>query len=135
VVSACSAVKTDSNAEGRCGIGGIQVGKHGTDLLHGTLDLLILKLLERSPMNGYSIGKKIEVLTDDALRIEEGSLYPALYRMERRGWLKATWGTSENNRKAKFYQLTRTGKKKLAEQAENWNRFQSAVGKIMEGAG
>jgi transcriptional regulator len=111
------------------------VGKHGTDLLHGTLDLLILKLLERSPMNGYSIGKKIEVLTDDALRIEEGSLYPALYRMERRGWLKATWGTSENNRKAKFYQLTRTGKKKLAEQAENWNRFQSAVGKIMEGAG
>jgi transcriptional regulator len=100
--------------------------------LHGTLELLVLKLLEARAMNGYAIGRRIQELSDDRLCIEEGSLYPALYRMERRGWLKAEWGTSENNRRAKFYRLTRGGRKRLEQEAADWGRFTSAVGKILE---
>ena len=103
-----------------------------SDLLHGTLELLILRLVGVEPMNGYGIGKRIEELTQDALSVDEGSLYPALYRMERRGWLKSSWGVSENNRRAKFYQITRTGRTRLESERANWTSFSSAVEKILE---
>lgn len=99
--------------------------------LHGTLELLVLKLVEREPMNGYAIGRRIQEITEDRLIVEEGSLYPALYRMQRRGWLKAAWGTSENNRRAKFYQLSRTGKRQLEKETAEWSDFSAAVGKIL----
>lgn len=100
--------------------------------LHGTLELLILKLLAREPMNGYAIGRRIADLTDAMLVVEEGSLYPALYRMQRRGWLKAQWGTTENNRRAKFYRLSRAGRLQLEREAEDWVTFSAAVEKILE---
>ena len=102
-----------------------------SELLHGTLELLILKLLESGSLNGYAIGRRIEEVTDDALRVEEGSLYPALYRMVRKGWLKTTWGASENNRRAKFYRLTTAGRRQLADETANWTDFTTAVGKIL----
>jgi len=103
-------------------------------LLHGTLELLILKLLERESLNGYALGVRIQELTDDALRVEEGSLYPALYRMERRGWLKASWGTSENNRRAKYYKVTPAGRKQLQLEVARWGDFSTAVAKILGSA-
>jgi transcriptional regulator len=103
----------------------------GTELLHGTLELLLLRLLEDAPLNGYAIGKRIEELTDDALSVDEGSLYPALYRLERRGFVQSSWGTTENNRRAKFYRITRTGRRRLASQREEWSGFQIAVSKIL----
>ena len=103
------------------------------DLLQGTLDLLVLKILARGPMHGFAIARRIERLTDDMLSVEEGSLYPALHRMERRGWLKAHWGASENNRKAKYYQLTRKGEKQLQDQETSWADFARAVGKVLHG--
>lgn len=102
--------------------------------LHGTLELLILKILESEPMNGYSIGQQIRELTEDALMVEEGSLYPALYRMQRRGWLKAQWGTSENNRRAKFYRLSRSGRVRLHQETAEWSSFTTAVEKILGSA-
>jgi transcriptional regulator len=103
-----------------------------SELLHGTLELLVLRLLEAEPMNGYAIGRRIEELTKDALKVDEGSLYPALYRMERRGWLRSSWGVSENNRRAKFYRITRSGRKRLQGQRAEWAGFQDAVQKILE---
>jgi len=102
-----------------------------SDLLHGTLELLVLQLLENEAMNGYGIGRRIEELTQDALSVDEGSLYPALYRMERRGWLKSSWGVSENNRRAKFYKITRTGRTRLESESANWMSFAAAVEKIL----
>ncbi len=99
--------------------------------LRGTLELLVLKLLEPGAMNGYAIGVRIQDLTDGAMIVEEGSLYPALYRMLRRGWLKAEWGKSENNRRAKFYQLRRAGKRQLDKETAEWSSFAAAVGKIL----
>ena len=99
--------------------------------LHGTLELLVMKLLERDAMNGYALGRRIQELTDDQLTVEEGSLYPALYRMQRRGWLKAEWGTTDNNRRAKFYRLTRAGRKQLERERSEWKDFATAVGKIL----
>jgi PadR family transcriptional regulator PadR len=106
----------------------------GNDLLHGTVELLVLKLLEREPMNGYAIGQRIRSLTGDALVVDEGSLYPALYRMERRGLLASSWGRSENNRRAKFYRLTRAGRKQLGAELGAWTDFTEAVQKILESA-
>ncbi len=106
----------------------------GSELLHGTLELLVLRLLEEEPMNGYAIGRRIEELTDDALKIDEGSLYPALYRMERRGFVRSSWGTTENNRRAKFYRITRSGRERLSSQRTEWAGFQAAVRKILESA-
>ncbi len=100
--------------------------------LHGTLELLVLKLLEGGSMNGYAIGRRIQELTDDQLTVEEGSLYPALYRMQRRGWLKAEWGKSENNRRAKFYQLSRVGRNRLEKETADWGNFAAAVDKVLE---
>src|SRR5919107_4150763 len=96
-------------------------------LLQGTLELLVLKTLSWGPMHGYGIASWIESATDDVLRVEEGSLYPALYRMARKGWIKAEWGTSENNRRAKFYRLTTEGERQFHEQITGWRRFADAV--------
>ena len=102
-----------------------------TELLHGTLDALVLKTLSWGARHGYAIARWIEEITDDALRIEEGSLYPALYRMERRGWIEAEWGLSDNNRKVKFYQLTAAGRERLAVETAQWSRFTTAVSKVL----
>ena len=96
-------------------------------LLQGTLELLVLKTLTWGPMHGYGIASWIESATADVLRVEEGSLYPALYRMARKGWISAEWGTSENNRKAKYYRLTGEGERQFREQSSGWRRFAAAV--------
>jgi PadR family transcriptional regulator, regulatory protein PadR len=96
-------------------------------LLQGTLELLVLKTLSWGPMHGYGIASWIEGATGDVLRVEEGSLYPALYRMTRKGWIRPEWGTSENNRRAKFYHLTPEGRAQFQEQSSGWQRFAAAV--------
>jgi transcriptional regulator len=102
-----------------------------TELLHGTLDALILKTLTRGARHGYGIGRWIEETTDEAVVVEEGSLYPALYRLERRGLIDAEWGTSELGRKAKFYRLTPRGRRQLAAETEQWARFAAGVSKVL----
>ena len=106
--------------------------KEKADLLHGALELLILKLLDGERLHGYALGQRIRVLTDDALSVDEGSLYPALYRMEARGWIAASWGRSENNRRAKYYRVTRLGKRQLGREHQAWLDFTTAVGKILQ---
>ena len=96
-------------------------------LLQGTLDLLILKTLTWGPAHGYGIASWIERITDDALRVEEGSLYPALHKLEQEGWITAEWKPSENNRRAKFYSLSRLGRKQLQKEAANWERLSGAI--------
>ena len=103
-----------------------------TDLLQGTLELLILNTLARESMHGYGIVQRIHEAAEELLKVEDGSLYPALYRMEERGWIKSEWGVSENNRRAKFYKLTRTGQKQLEAQRANWARVSTAVTKILQ---
>jgi len=100
-------------------------------LLHGALDALILKTLARGPNHGYAIAKYIEETTDDAVFVEEGSLYPALYRLERRAWVDAEWGTSELGRRAKLYRLTETGRRQLANETATWRRFSTGVSKML----
>ena len=101
------------------------------ELLQGTLDLLVLRVLNAAPMHGFGIAQKIHLLSADALRVEEGSLYPALYRMERKGWIEAEWGVSENNRRAKFYKLTKAGRKQLTVEQASWERLTSAVSQVL----
>jgi PadR family transcriptional regulator PadR len=100
-------------------------------LLQGTLDLLILHALQRGEMHGYAIAQCIHLLSDEALKVEEGSLYPALYRLELDGAITAKWGLSENNRKAKYYELTKQGKKLMARQQETWSRLSVAVDRVL----
>jgi PadR family transcriptional regulator PadR len=100
-------------------------------LLHGTLDALILKTLLPGPRHGYAIARWIEEATDELLQIEEGSLYPALYRMERREWITAEWGVSELNRRVKLYRLTPMGRKQLSDETEQWARFAAAISKVL----
>jgi transcriptional regulator len=102
-----------------------------TELLHGTLDTLILKTLAWGPRHGYAVARFIEGMGAEALRIEEGSLYPALYRLERRGWIDAEWGLSETKRRVKFYRLTATGRERLAIETAQWSRFADAVARIL----
>jgi transcriptional regulator len=102
------------------------------DQLQGTLDLLVLKTLEQGPMHGWGITLHIEQVSDAILRVEEGSLYPALHRMEHEGWISAEWGVSENNRRARFYRLTARGRKQLAAERENWTRIAGAVALVLE---
>jgi PadR family transcriptional regulator, regulatory protein PadR len=102
-----------------------------TELLHGTLDTLILKTLSWGPRHGYAIARWIQDATEDALQIGEGSLYPALYRMERKGWIEAEWGLSETNRKVKFYSLTVAGRARLELELAQWNGFTAAVAKVL----
>jgi transcriptional regulator len=102
------------------------------ELLQGTLDLLILKTVAAGPMHGYAIAQRIQQRSDDVLVVEEGSLYPALYRMEEKGWIQAEWGKSENNRRAKFYELTRTGRKQLEEETALWARIHRAITLVLQ---
>jgi PadR family transcriptional regulator PadR len=107
---------------------------HKTDpngLLHGTLDVLVLKTLARGPLHGYGIAKWIEEATGEAVIVEEGSLYPALYRMERREWIEAEWGTSELGRRAKFYRITAVGRRRLHDETQQWARFAAGVSKML----
>ena len=104
------------------------------DLLRDTLDMLILKTLSRGKMHGYGIAEYIHETSDEVLRVEEGALYPALHRLELRGLLGSEWGASENNRRAKFYRLTATGRKQLAEETAHWSRMASAIARILEPA-
>jgi transcriptional regulator len=107
------------------------VGKKKPDLPQGTLDMLVLKALSLGPMHGYGIGQRIQQLAEDMLRVEEGTLYPALYRIEQRGWIESAWGMSENNRRARFYKLTRQGRKQLAAEESHWDHLSAAVAKVM----
>jgi transcriptional regulator len=101
------------------------------ELLHGTLETLILKAIAKGPRHGYAIARWLEDATGDVLQIEDGSLYPALYRMEHRGWIQAEWGTSELGRKAKFYTITAAGRKRLAASTTEWARFSAAISKVL----
>ena len=103
-----------------------------TDLLQGTLDLLILRTLALESMHGWGIAQRIQQLSKDALQIGQGSLYPALHRLEYKGWIKAEWGASENNRKAKFYSLTKTGQKQLQAELEDWGRISTAIALVLK---
>jgi PadR family transcriptional regulator, regulatory protein PadR len=107
------------------------MGRDTVELLQGTLDLLILRTLSWGSTHGYGIARWIQQVTGDALRIEEGSLYPALHRLERRGWIKSEWGLSENNRRAKYYQLTARGRHQLRAEASTWGVFADAVSKVL----
>jgi len=104
------------------------------DLLQGTLDMLVLKALSRGPMHGYAVARWIQQSSDDALQVEEGSLYPALYRMEKRGWITSEEGLSENNRKARHYKLTRLGRRQLDAESSNWDLLAEAITKVMQTA-
>lgn len=104
------------------------------DLLQGNLEMMILRVLSAGPQHGWGVAQRIHVLSQEELKIEEGSLYLALYRMQRKGWIKAEWGVSENNRRAKFYQLTKAGTKELEAQQATWARLCSAIGQVMGGA-
>ncbi len=108
--------------------------KEPGELIRDTLDMLILKTLVRGPKHGYAIAEFIEETSEEVLRVEEGALYPALHRLELRGLLNATWGVSENNRRAKFYRLTVSGRKQLGEETTHWNRMTAAVTRVMETA-
>ena len=103
-----------------------------TDLLQGTLDLLILKTLSLEPMHGWGIANRIQQVSKDALQIGQGSLYPALHRLQYRGWIQAEWASSENNRRAKFYSLTSVGKKQLEAELSNWDRLTTAISLILK---
>jgi transcriptional regulator len=102
------------------------------DLLQGTLDLLILKTLAISPMHGWGIAQRLQQMSKDVLQVGQGSLYPALHRLERKGWIAAEWGVSESNRRAKYYALTRTGSKQLEAEMESWKRITGAIGLVLE---
>jgi transcriptional regulator len=102
------------------------------DLLQGTLDLLILKALARGAMHGYGVAEWIHQTSDDVLKVEEGALYPALHRLEQQAWIQAKWGESENNRRAKYYSLTKAGQKYLRAEETNWERLSSAIGLVLK---
>jgi len=105
-----------------------------TDLVQGTLDLLILRTIALEPMHGWAIAQRIRQVSKDVLQVGQGSLYPALHRLEQNGWLKAKWGESDNNRRAKYYSLTSDGKKYLEREHANWQRLSAAIGLVLEGA-
>jgi transcriptional regulator len=102
------------------------------DLPQGTLDLLILKAVQLAPQHGWGIAERVQQISSDVLRIQQGSLYPALHRLERRGWIVAQWGTSENNRRAKYYELTRTGRKQLELETATWRKLAIAVSQVID---
>jgi transcriptional regulator len=111
---------------------GENMARPTNDVLGGTLDLLILKALSWGPAHGYAVARWIEQATDDALAVGEGTLYPALHRLEERGWVSASWGTSDNNRRAKFYELTKAGQARLRDESKNWRRYAEAVVAALE---
>jgi PadR family transcriptional regulator PadR len=103
-----------------------------TDLVQGTLDLLILKILALEPLNGWAIGQRLKQVSGEVLQVSDGSLYPALHKLEQEGWITAEWKPSENNRRAKFYSLTRLGRKELEKEAANWNRLSAAISRVVK---
>lgn len=105
--------------------------RESPDVLQGTLDLLILKALSIAPMHGWGVAQRIQQISRDVLQVNQGSLYPALRRLEHRGWITASWGASENNRRARFYRLTATGRKQLQTELDTWRRFSSAIELIL----
>jgi transcriptional regulator len=107
------------------------MARTSVDLLQGTLDLIVLKALSWRPMHGFGLARWIQLTTDDVLQVEEGSLYPALYRLENRGWIKASWALTENGRRAKYYKLTATGRRQLVVETQSWDQLTGAIGKIM----
>lgn len=107
------------------------MAKPKSDLLQGTLDLLVLKTLELEPMHGWGIAQRIQQISQDVLQVNQGSLYPALHRLEEQGWIRSNWAVSENNRQAKYYELTRLGRRQLTDETENWERLSGAVGRIL----
>jgi transcriptional regulator len=108
------------------------VGENKSDILQGTLDLMVLKTLESmGPLHGYGIARRIEQVSDDTLSLNQGTIYPALLRLQQRGWIKAEWGTSESNRRAKFYSLSRMGCKQIEEQEKNWERIAATVARFL----
>ena len=109
------------------------LSKTNVDLLQGTLDLLILRTLLPGAQHGWGISQRIQQTSEDVLRVNQGSLYPALHRLEQQGLIQAEWGSSDNNRQAKFYELTRDGRKQLAEETRNWERLSAAVGRVLIG--
>jgi PadR family transcriptional regulator PadR len=115
---------------GRC----VTMAQSKQNLIQGTLAMLILRSLARGPLHGYEIAQRIQQSSEDVLKVEEGSLYPALYRLEREDWVEAEWGASENNRRAKYYKLTRAGRKQLAVETSNWERLSEAIAKVLQTA-
>ena len=105
-----------------------------TDLVQGTLDLLVLRVLELQPLHGWAIAQRIQQVSRETLQVQQGSLYPALHRMENQGWIKAEWGASENGRRAKFYSLTRAGRAKLESERAQWKRLSAAISLVLEEA-
>ena len=103
-----------------------------TELLRGTLDMLILKTLTLQPMHGLGISRRIEQITDQVLQVQPGSLFPALHRLEQKGWVKGSWGESENNRRARYYRLTAAGRRRVGEERQNWAQVVQAIAKVME---
>jgi PadR family transcriptional regulator PadR len=104
---------------------------HRIELPQGTLDLLILQTLVLEPQHGWAISERVQQISSDVLRIQQGSLYPALHRLERRGWIKARWGTSENNRRAKYYELTKSGRKQLEAEKDAWEKLTAAMAQVL----
>jgi PadR family transcriptional regulator PadR len=110
------------------------MGEAKTDVLQGTLDLMVLKTLEAlGPLHGYGIARRIEQVSENLLQLNQGTLYPALLRLQQRGWIKSEWGTSENNRKAKFYQLSPAGRRQLTVEAQNWERISGVMTRLLSG--
>ena len=107
------------------------MARTSVDLLQGTLDLIVLKALSWKPMHGFGLARWIQLTTDDVLQVEEGSLYPALYRLENRGLIKASWALTENGRRAKYYKLTATGRRQLVAETQSWDQLSGAIAKIM----
>ena len=108
------------------------MAKPKSDLLQGTLDMLILKTLALGPMHGWGVSQRIQQISSGVLNINQGSLYPALYRLEDQGWIEAEWGSSDNNRQAKYYKLTRAGRKQLDEETANWQRLSAAIEQVLQ---
>ena len=107
--------------------------RNKADILQGTLDLMVLKTLDAiGPMHGYGIARRIEQLSDEALQVNQGTIYLCLIRLVQKGWISATWGTSENNRKAKFYSISRSGRKQLVAETENWERISGVIGRLLQ---
>jgi PadR family transcriptional regulator PadR len=103
-----------------------------SDLLQGTLDMLLLKILALQPLNGFAISQRLTQVSGDVLQVSDGSLYPALHKLENEGWIKAEWKTTDNNRRAKFYSLTKLGRRQLEKEANNWNRLASAISSVVK---
>ena len=109
------------------------MAKEKPDLVYGTLDMLILKALQHDPRHGLAIADRIQQMSKDILHVAQGSLYPALYRLEAQGWITAEWGVSDNNRKARFYSLTQKGRKELSREESEWRRIAAAIGRVLDG--